>query len=114
MKFKEFLNESEKAQHGFDLTDIPAKDWKKLVDKFALKVSKKDDRFEWKGKDILVVTKNNPITGKYGSKGKREDEKDYTSYIGIEGKKELVKKIASFINKYGSPKDESKGTREYI
>jgi len=110
-RIKKYLNE---AEHGFDLTDISAKNWKKLVKDFGLKKSLVKNKWEWKGKDILVVTGNDPISGKYSKKGQREDEKDYAGYIGIEGKTSIVKKVAEFIRNNGDPKDESKGSRDFI
>ena len=44
-----------------------------------------------------------------------EPEKDYASYIGIEGNPEMVEKAVDLIKKYASYiKNESPGSRQYI
>ena len=117
-KYKKKLNEA--AKHGFDLTDFKPNGFQKLLK--ALKIRPKAEigrssGWEWKGPGILIVTGNNPITGEYNSasKIKRKNEKNYASYIGIEGKKDLVLKAAELINKYASYiKREEPGRRSYI
>jgi hypothetical protein len=107
------------GEHGFDLTDFNSpEDWKRIIKELKItptpKWNKGTGHFIWKGPGIMIVTANDPISGKYGQEGRRKDEKGYASYIGIEGDVELVKKAAELIRKYGSSKDESPGRRDFI
>ena len=114
------------AKHGFDLADCGSSDkFKKILkeNKIPIKTKKKCEKlrtggeyckFHWKGKDVEIITGNNPITGEYREKGVRPKDKGYASYIGIEGKPEAVKKLVSSIKKKCSFKDESKGRRDFI
>ena len=109
-----------KRQHGFDLTDFKRGGFQKVLKALGIKPKAQEGRssgWEWKGNGILIVTGNDPITGEYysQSKIKRKAEKDYASYIGVEGdtKKvdlavELIKKWASYIKK------EDPNRRSYI
>ena len=114
-----------KLKHGFDLTDFKSGGFQKVLKGVGIRPKAKLDRnesgWEWKGNGILIVTGNNPITGEYASSAsgkspiKRKAEKNYASYIGIEGKSELVLKAAELINKYASYiKREEPGRRSYI
>jgi hypothetical protein len=53
-------------------------------------------KFIWKGKDVTVVTGNDPNGNK---------EKNYASYIGIKGDYDTVVKVADQIKKMGASKD---------
>ena len=110
-----------KRQHGFDLTDFKRNGFQKVLKGVGIRQVKGEEGrsswWEWKGPGILIVTGNDPITGEYksNSKIKRKSEKDYASYIGVEGdsKKvdlavELIKKWASYI------KNEAPNRRSYI
>ena len=114
-----------KRQHGFDLTDFKRGGFQKVLKGVGIRQSKGEEGrssgWEWKGPGILIVTGNDPITGEYFSSStgrspiKRKAEKDYASYIGVEGdtKKvdlavELIKKWASYIKK------EDPNRRSYI
>lgn len=102
---------SEQAQWGFDLTDIKGSVFAQILKSVGINPDdgKEEDRaWEWKGSGILIVTGNNPITGE------RKGEKDYASYIGIEGTEDKVKKVADAIREKGDWKDESPNEREYI
>lgn len=106
-------------QHGFDLTEISAANFRKILRELDIdqnaKVGKETGGWEFKGPGILIVTGNNPITGKYSRKGQREDEVGYASYIGIEGDPEKVKKVARMIKKLATYiKDEDKTKRQFI
>jgi len=111
-----------KHKWGFDLTDITASRWQTLIDEHDLvlcEIHPYPDRpeikhFHWKGEGILIVTKNNPITGEYGEPGVREREVGYASYIGIEGKRSKVLAVKNYIKRSGSIKDESPHERSYI
>lgn len=104
------------GKHGFDFTDIKATAWKKVLK--AMKIGdtpvRSPDGWKWMGPDIMIVTGNDPITGKYFAQGEREDQADYASAIGIEGKGDLVLQAADMIKKLGNPKGESPGDRQYI
>ena len=123
IKLKSLITESSK--HGFDLTDFKRNGFKQLLKALKIKpkaeLGKNEYSWEWKGNGILIVTGNNPITGEYASAVsgkspvKRKNEKDYASYIGIEGKPELVKQAAELVHKWASYiKNESPGKRNYI
>lgn len=47
--------------------------------------------------DLKVSTCNNPITGKYGTKGGRKDEKGYCSYMALQGDPDVVESALDFI-----------------
>ena len=112
---------TEAKKHGFDLTDFKRNGFKQLLK--ALKIRPKaidsGHGWDWKGNGILIRTGNNPITGEYYSspnaKYKRKNEKDYASYMGIEGKPELVQQAVELVHKWASYiKGESKGRRSFI
>ena len=117
-RYKEKLNEG--AKWGFDLTDFKPNGFQKVLKALKIKPKAQLDRngsgWEWKGNGILIVTGNNPITGEYaGGAVKRKNEKDYASYMGIEGKPELVQQAVELVHKWASYiKNESPGTRSYI
>ena len=113
------LNEA--AKHGFDLTDFKRNGFKQLLKALKIKSKAELDRngtgWEWKGNGILIVTGNNPITGEYASTSgiSRKNEKDYASYMGIEGKPDLVQQAVELVHKWASYiKNESPGRRSYI
>ena len=116
---------TEAKKHGFDLTDFKNKGFQKVLKGVGIRQKQgeegKSSGWEWQGSGILIVTGNDPITGEYFSSStgkspvKRKSEKNYASYIGIEGKSELVLKAAELINKYASYiKREEPGKRSYI
>jgi len=118
------LNEG-KRQHGFDLTDFKNKGFEKVLKALKIRPKAELDRnesgWEWKGNGILIVTGNNPITGEYASSAsgkssiKRKPEKNYASYMGIEGKSELVDSAVELIKKYATYiKAEDPKRRSYI
>ena len=123
IKLKSLITEANK--HGFDLTDFKRNGFKQLLKALKIKPKAQLDRnesgWEWKGNGILIVTGNNPITGEYASAVsgkspvKRKNEKNYASYIGVEGKKELVTQAAELIKTHASYiKREEPGKRGYI
>ena len=122
IKLKKLIKEellTEATKHGFDLTDFKRNGFKMVLKGLGIRPNAKDmrDGWGWKGNGILIVTANNPITGEYysASKIKRKNEKDYASYMGIEGKPELVEKAVDLIKKYAAYiKNESPGRRNYI
>jgi hypothetical protein len=91
------LDEGAEYKYGFDLTDIKGKDWLDILKSAGLKANPTEikgkagrSKFIWKGKDVTLVTSNDPN----GSV-----EKDYASYIGIKGDFDAVTKIAKQIEK---------------
>lgn len=130
--WKDFrLNESLKifkdgAQHGFDLTDFKPGGFKKFLKALGIPmiakgsstgVSWSDGKsFYWRNKDIIIITGNNPITGQYRDEGRRDPEKNYASYVGIETKnpKDMDKVVKLFKQNTSYRKGESKGRRSFI
>tara|TARA_Y100000296_G_C4966092_1_gene153490 strand:- start:55 stop:510 length:456 start_codon:yes stop_codon:yes gene_type:complete len=113
---------TEASKHGFDLTDFKNGGFQKVLKLLKIKPKAKltkskhgADQWEWKGNGILIVTGNDPITGKYATPGRRKDEKNYASYMGIEGKSDMVETAVELIRQYASYiKNESPGRRGYI
>ena len=114
-----------KLKHGFDLTDFKSGGFQKVLKGVGIRQKKgeegKSSGWEWKGNGILIVTGNDPITGEYFSSStgkspiKRKAEKNYASYIGVEGKPDLVAKAVELIKQEASYiKKESPGKRDYI
>ena len=72
------------------------------------------ETFFWKGKDVTVITNDNPLTGWFGGEI-RNDHIGYAHYVGIEGKSAAVKRAVKFIkNKLGDDLEETPGKRGYI
>ena len=123
------LNESLKifrdgAQHGFDLTDFKPGGFKKVLKALNIPTIPKGSHtggsdfsngFFFRNKDIIIITGNNPITGKYRNKN-RQLEKNYASYIGIETKtREDMDRVVKLIKQNTSyRKGESRGRRDFI
>lgn len=109
-------------QHGFDHTDISAGDWKKVLNRAGVTEMEPEHESEhgskfwvWESPKIKIVTLNNPISGEYAGPGKRENEKDFAGYIGLEGDEDTVEIIANLIKSLASDiKGESPGDRSYI
>ena len=71
--------------------------------------------FQWKGRNILIVTGNDPITGKFRNPENRDPERNYASYIGIEGDEKKVEQAVKLIKQnLQYYKEESKGKRDFI
>ena len=113
---------TEAKKHGFDLTDFKNGGFQKVLKGLKIRPKAKltkskhgASQWEWKGNGILIVTGNDPITGKFAEQGRREDEKNYASYMGIEGKPDMVEMAIDLIHKYAEYiKNESPGSRGYI
>ena len=113
------------ARHGFDLTDFKPGGFKRFLKALNIPmvakgsstgVSWSDGKsFFWRNKDIIIITGNNPITGKYRNKN-RAPEKNYASYVGIETRtQELMDKVVKLFKQNTSyRKGESKGRRDFI
>ncbi len=117
IKLKTILSEAV-IKHGFDLTDFKSNKFKVVLKNLGIRPKSQnmgDNGFYWKGNGILIITGNDPITGQFWNPDMREPEKDYASYIGIEGNPEMVEKAVDLIKKYASYiKNESPGSRQYI
>ena len=106
IKLKKLLKESYVWERKFG-DSLPT--LKQIDEKYRQRLSE--------GNGILIVTGNDPITGKYASSYsgkssvKRKDEKNYASYMGIEGKPELVANAVELIKKYATY---IKGERENL
>ena len=113
------------VQHGFDLSDFKPGGFKKFLKSLGIPMIAKgsstgapwsDGRsFFWRNKDIIIITGNNPITGKYRNKN-RAPEKNYASYVGIETRdqKTMDKVVKLFKQNTSYRKGESKGRRSFI
>jgi len=111
-------------QHGFDLSEFKPGGFKKMLKALNIPTIAKGSHqggsdfsngFFFRNKDIIIITGNNPITGKYRNKN-RAPEKNYASYIGIETKTredmdKVVKLMKQNLTYY---KDESRGRRDFI
>ena len=112
--------------HGFDLTDFKPGGFKKFLKALGIPMVAKgsstgaswsDGRsFFWRNKDIIIITGNNPITGQYRDEGRRDPEKNYASYVGIETKdpKDMDRVVKLFKQNTSYRKGESKGRRSFI
>ena len=118
------LNEG-RRQYGFDLTDFKSGGFQKVLRGLGIRQKKGEEGrssgWEWKGRGILIVTGNDPITWEYFSSStgrspiKRKAEKNYASYIGLEGDSKQVEKAVELIHKYASYiKREYPKRRSYI
>ena len=130
--WKDFrLNESLKifkdgAQHGFDLTDFKPGGFKKFLKALGIPMVAKGSstgaswsdgkNFYWRNKDIIIITANNPITGQYYAPDRRDPEKNYASYVGIETKdpKQMANVVKLFKQNTSYRKGESKGRRDFV
>lgn len=120
IKMKKLITEAQK--HGFDLTDFKPGGWERVLRSIGASTTPKKlstgyPAFRWVGKrgigakraSVQIVTGNNPITG--GPRG----EKNYASYIGIEGDPQAVKDVVRLIKQEADYyKDESPGRRDFI
>ena len=111
-------------QHGFDLSDFKPGGFKKVLKALNIPTIAKGSHtggsdtsngFYFRNKDIIIITGNNPITGKYRNKN-RAPEKNYASYVGIETRtQELMDKVVKLFKQNTSyRKGESKGRRDFI
>jgi hypothetical protein len=120
MKWQADLMTADEGGHkkyGFDLTEIKAANWIKALRSVGVSTTPKQTGrgWLWKGPGIIVVTANDPIGGDYYREGGRGNEKDYASYIGIEGDPAKVMTLVKAIKRGATDiKDESPGEREFI
>ena len=112
---------------GFDLTDFgSAEKFEKVlknnnISSMPTKWCERNQerplcKFEWLGKNVSLITANNPITGEYANEGNRTPEKGYASYMGICGNPSQVQKLVKDIKKVAKDgiKDESVCERSFI
>ena len=111
-------------QHGFDLTDFKPGGFKKVLKSLGIPATAKGSHtggsdfsngFYFRNKDIIIITGNHPITGKYRNKN-RAPERNYASYVGIETKtREDMDRVVKLIKQNSSyRKGESRGRRDFI
>ncbi len=121
---------SSELQWGFDLTDFKPDGFQKVLKELGIpqeyartwheadpeiNLERQGRGFVWEGEGILIETKNNPITGQYGTERMREPEINYAGYIGITGLPDQVKNAVKLIKKNTTyRKNESPNEREYI
>tara|TARA_R100000995_G_scaffold74993_1_gene44173 strand:- start:627 stop:1016 length:390 start_codon:yes stop_codon:yes gene_type:complete len=118
-KWKDFRLTERTAKHGFDLAGFKPGGYKKVLKALGIpmksKIGKPDKGFQWKGRNILIVTGNDPITGKFRNPENRDPERNYASYIGIEGDEKKVEQAVKLIKQnLQYYKEESKGKRDFI
>ena len=118
-KWKDFRLTERTAKHGFDLAGFKPGGYKKVLKALGIpmksKIGKPDKGFQWKGRNILIVTGNDPITGKFRNPENRDPERNYASYIGIEGDEKKVEQAVKLIKQnLQYYKEESKGRRDFI
>lgn len=117
IKMKKLITEATK--HGFDLTDFRSGGWAKVLRGIGASTTPKKlntayPAFSWVGRKatggkVVITTGNNPVAG--GPRG----DKDYASYIGIEGDAQAVKNAVQLIKQNADEiKDESPGRRDFI
>lgn len=112
------ITEASEKKAGFDLTTISATKWKellKLINANSERPTKERNSWRWTGAGVSVWAGNDPISGKYAiGSSSRDDEKNYASYIGIQGQPDKVKMVVDFIKKNGRYKDFNPNDREFI
>jgi hypothetical protein len=113
-------------QAGFDLTAISALKWQKLLEQMKIadgvETEEKSEwpfppmrHWTWTANDGFIVTWCNPFTGVHLAPHKKDNYPDQLSYVGIEGTKEFVDAVVTYIKKHAtSIEDECYGTRRYI
>lgn len=113
-------------QAGFDLTDVAAPDWEKMLKEMSISDGVVTEvrwdwtdavmrYWTWAGSDGFIVTRCNPVTGEHLDPNIQELHHGELSYVGIEGTKEFVDKVFDYIRKHASfSKDETYGTRGFI
>lgn len=107
------------GKHGFDLTDIDSANWQEILSKlnaeFKGKITEEESSYWlWEGKDIKIVTSNNPITGEHNLESIREPRVGYAGYIGIEGSDTLVSEFVEYMREFAKIKGESPKRRDFI
>ncbi len=114
------------AQHGFDLSDFKPGGFKRFLKALNIPAVSKGSssgaswsngkNYYWRNKDIIIITANNPITGQYYAPDRRDAEKNYASYVGIETKdpKDMDKVVKLFKQNTSYRKGESKGRRDFV
>ncbi len=129
-KTRSLKSSSSELQWGFDLTDFKPDGFQKVLKELGItqeyvrtwheadpeiNLERQGRGFVWEGEGILIETKNNPITGQYGTERMREPEINYAGYIGITGLPDQVKNAVKLIKKNTTyRKNESPNEREYI
>lgn len=119
------------AEYGFDLTSFKPGGFQKVLQGLGIPVKPGrflDDKgvetgnppkgeygkWVWAGPGIHIITGNDPITGKYSTIGGRQDEKDYASYMGLQGSPDKVKQAVELIHKFADGIKDESPTRDFI
>ena len=112
---KRSKKQEEQVEHGFDLTDVTASNWKAILENVGLDHKQdgvycdKKQRWTWKNEHITVVACNDPVSGI------PRGEVDYASYIGVTGKAIFVSDFVRQLKETAiNIKGESKGCREFV
>lgn len=118
---------AKKTEWGFDLTDFEPDGFQKVLKGLKIPLGNVSEDFgrdidnapyrrgwKWHGEGIEIITGNNPITGEYRQTTQRSPEKDYASYIGIEGERAKVLLAVKLIKETSGNKDESPERRDFI
>ena len=118
---------AKKTEWGFDLTKFEPDGFEKVLKELDIPLGNVSEDFGrdldnapyrrgwiWHGEGIEIITGNNPVTGEYNRPTARSPEKDYASYIGIEGERAKVLKAVKLIKESSGNKDESPNRRDFI
>jgi len=121
---KRFLTEHRtilrEAEHGFDLTSFKPGGFQKVLQGLGIPVSQGtlvqsgSPVWAWAGPGIQIMTGNNPITGERSSRTIGNGEKDYASYMGLEGDAAKVKQAVALIKKHADEIKDESDTRDFI
>lgn len=101
---------------GFDLTEIPATKFFKLLALNKLKWTnrkKENGAYVWGFDEGYIVTCNDPLTGNYYNNA-RDPEIGYASYIGVTGSKSFRDRVAKFIKRNANYKDYDPKQRSFV
>lgn len=99
----------EKQEAGYDLCDMKASDFAKILEFIGAKVDKNlkpvKRAYRWVGKDVTIVTSNNPFNGE--STTRPEKEKDYLGYVGVFSDMKTFDfyEVMAMFDKFGASKD---------
>lgn len=121
--FKIKKQKNGKYEWGFDLTDFNddsgknkgASKFQELLNKFEMELVSMKEGFMWENEgSIVMVTANNPLTGKHHNIH-REIEKGYLSYVGISCESpEILQEFINEFRKNASYIKEESNARQYI
>ena len=99
------MKQKQEFECGFDLTNIDAIKFFKLLTKYKLTYTRRKldgGAYVWGFKNGHIVTANDPLQGNYCRPEGREPEIGYASYIGITGTKAFCLSVSKYIKKNAS------------